>query len=151
MMTRESIVECARGLLGVEWVHMGRNGLNGSRGIDCAGVLCWIAHQHGMPYEDHVGWYDPFPDGKTLTEDLSRNLTPIEPSEASLGDVIVFWVDGHPKGHEPPQHIALIVSTEPLAILHSTNKLGIGKVVQHRIPPKWVDRITEAYRFPGVE
>lgn len=124
--------------------------MNGSRGIDCAGVLCWIANEHGMEYQDHIGQYSPFPDGKTLTEYLSRNLTPIEPSEASLGDVVVFWVDGHPKGSEPPQHIALISSIEPLAIIHSTNAPSLLKVVQHRMPPKWSGQITEAYRFPGV-
>lgn len=149
MMTADSIAAAARELIGMRWVHMGRAGLDGRDGVDCAGVIAWVLHRHGVHYEEPVGSYSPFPDGVSLKMWLDRVLIPSPVDEIVAGRVIVVWSDGHPVGFEPPQHLLLVTGVDPVTVLHGTNATSLRRVVEHRIPPKWLRRVVLAYRLPG--
>ena len=152
MITRADILNTARGLLGVKWVHMGRDPVNG---IDCGGLLVCIARAHGIPYTDFEGWYSPLPDGHTLVEVLRKSLVEIPVEQATLGSVLVFGMPGMaPKGRERelPQHIGLLSEIEPARrMIHSSNRSAYMRVIETMIPARWEPNISHAFDFPGVE
>nr|BDD45280.1 hypothetical protein 3 [bacterium] len=85
--------------------------------------------------------YAKEPNGKRLQDVLGKYLKPIPLQKIKPGDVILFKIQ-----HDP-QHVG-IVSDYPdnnLGLIHCY--AGTGKVVEHRLDDKWLQRAVAAYRF----
>lgn len=128
------IAESARKYVGVPFLHQGRNRQSG---LDCIGLLVVTFEDLGMRLCDRAD-YKRFPDGKTLTEGVSRHFEEINPSEASVDDLLLFFIS---KRYRRPQHLA--IRTE-LGIVHS--HLQVGRVVEHRLDDLWSGRVAAAFR-----
>ena len=152
MIPRSDVIEYARTLIGVPYRHMGRNGLGGRPGLDCAGPLVCICHRFGIPHRDHFGTYSEYPSGGKLERFLSRSLVPIGADQIRPASVIVSRVWG-PWGQsgEIAQHMAIVVAVEPrLRILHAADDDSIRRVAEHDARPQHAENILCAFDFPGV-
>lgn len=105
-VTGQQIVEAARSLVNLPYVHQGRSA---NTGADCVGFLKLVAEKLGYPYEisDSVT-YKRKPSYKDLLTHLRANMTEIELSEVGVGDVILMRALG---GGEPV-HVAICSSME---------------------------------------
>jgi len=137
-ISREQIIQAARVYLGTPYHHIGR--VRGV-GIDCIGLLTGVADDLDQPYID-LSHYSRSSNGQVILEELGKSLVRIEEKEATIGDVLVFWV-GKP---ELPRHAAIIT---PLGIIH-THITSTHGVVEHGMSPAWSKRICAAFRYPGV-
>lgn len=81
-MRREEIVTAARTYLGVRFVHEGRS----RGGLDCAGLLCRVFTDLGLPYEDKLG-YDRSPVGQDFFKQLLKHMTPNLTNTLPIGSV----------------------------------------------------------------
>ena len=59
------------------------------------------------------------------------------------GDILVFWIN---ERNRRPQHIAL---KSDYGMIHTYQ--DIGRVVEHVMDFRWIERFICAYRFPGLE
>lgn len=138
-ITRDQIIEEAKTWIGTPIQHQGR--LKGV-GVDCVGFVsgvfmalgCKVRYRHN---------YSKLPDGDELLSVLRDNLHEIEVRNIQKGDIVVF------KGvYGRPQHLAFIdgypIDGE-VSIIHSY--WTVGKIVQHRLDPKWRRRIVTAFRY----
>lgn len=126
-------VEIARSLLGVPWVHQGRDP---TVGIDCIGLLllCFNAT------DDTVYGRDADPE---LFEGRAEfHLGPPVDDEPQVGDVVLLGF-----GHVGRiRHIA-IIGDYPyggLSIIHTDSI--VGRVVEQRFDNKWRVRVRKVYR-----
>lgn len=146
-MTRNEVVNKARELIGLNYAHQGRD-LNG---IDCVGVLTYIAQSFNYPYTDLEG-YKRTPSAGDLIALLRENLDEIELSEATLADIYLMRLGQGIK----PRHTAIIsnITTdyekgiEPM-IIHSLNTLSVQKVVEQPISI-YRGQIVKAFRLRGI-
>jgi NlpC/P60 family len=140
-VTREDIVREARACLGTPWRHQGR--VPGPKGgLDCAGLLVYVAHALGLSAFDYTG-YSRYPDGRRLRAILDAHLDRITLAELREGDILLMtevrW----------PCHVAIVTTVEPRwLILHSVAKYR--KVVEHTLDTTWEAKIRGAYRFRGL-
>jgi len=138
-MRAEDIVAAARSALGIPFRHQGRS----SRGLDCVGLLLYVADRIGVEYVD-VSGYSRRPSGGLLEETFENHvdrgvLLRIDPKEMQSGDFLMMKFTGD------PQHLAILSGDN---IIHS--HLRVGKVCEHRLDDMWRDRIVRVYRIAGV-
>lgn len=140
MPTRAEIVAAARGWVGTPWVHQGR-----TKGLacDCIGLIVGIGAELGMPGAalDRTD-YRRQPDGVTLEATLRRALAPVPPPwprNLMVADVVLMrWM-------KLPVHVGLLADAgEPFSLIHAYSPAG--KVVEHRLDPRWLGRIVAAFR-----
>lgn len=130
--TREEIIACARGYLGVPWRHQGRC----SAGLDCAGLVRMVAHDLGLSSADARG-YGPEPQGALLRRLLELYAQRVPAWRA--GDILLM------RFARLPQHLAIATD---LGIIHCHRQ--VGRVVEHALDGRWRARVVDAYAFPGV-
>jgi len=133
-------VERAREMLGVPFLHLGRD----RNGIDCVGL---VAHAH-----DYDAALIPAYPRDPLNGQLELNLTkilgtpaliaPFDAAELQAGDVVAIAYKG------PIRHVA-IVGNHPtiagvLSLIHTDS--GVGQVVEHILDFKWIRRIKKVWR-----
>lgn len=138
------IVTAARKYLGVRWRHRGRS----ARGLDCAG-LPWLAYKDcGVELPD-FRLYGPEPHNDGLTTHMTDALgepirtEPVRQSHLLPGDVIVL------RFVTEPHHVGIVTDYpygSALGIIHACGHYG--KVIEHRLPKDYIQRITHAYRRP---
>lgn len=126
-------VEIARSLLGVPWVHQGRDP---AVGIDCIGLLllCFNAT------DDTVYGRDADPD--LFVERAEFHLGPPVEDEPRVGDVVLMGF-----GHKGAiRHIGVIGDYVHggLSIIHTDSI--VGRVVEQRFDDKWRVRVRKVYR-----
>jgi len=150
-MTRSDVIAEARTWLGTPWQHQAH-----SKGVgaDCAGLLRGVLIGCGLMPQNPEQWpgaaefigYGLDPDGHSLVRACATFMTPIEVADAQAGDAVVM------KFKHLPQHLGILVPYlhGGLALLHSTNRPGVHKVVEHRLDDRWRSRVTHAFSMPGV-
>lgn len=135
---RRAILETARAWLGTAFAHQGR--VRGV-GVDCVGLAVSIGHELGLFAGDRTD-YSGLPDGVTLQRELGAVLECIDGADAQPGDVLVFWRS--PKTRHA-QHVGILGEAGTLIHAHQT----AGRVVETPLGV-WAERITCAFRYPGV-
>lgn len=131
---RGEIVAMARRALGTPYLHQGRQP---GRGLDCAGLVLWIAHELGLTAFEMTN-YPRLPEGDRLVA-LARRAGFSEVATALPGDVYCLRLVTH------PQHLA--IATEH-GIIHACQKRG--RVIEHRLDGSWRRRIVSIFRYPEV-
>lgn len=130
-------VEAARRCLGVRYKHMG---WNPKEGLDCMGLIAFVAQELG-----HVpdrGCYGRVPQGDLLRKSLDsqtflRRLSVSEVRDGlQPGDILLM------RFAKNPQHVALYCGD---TIIHSY--LNVEKVVEQRFADVWRSRVLSAYRW----
>jgi NlpC/P60 family putative phage cell wall peptidase len=133
MITREEIVAQARTWVGTPWHHQGRLK---HAGVDCIGLIVGVCNELGLLVEDRTD-YARFPDGRSLEQELSRQLVP---AGAPLpGDVILFSIS------RLPQHVGF---SSPVGLIHAHQ--GSKTVVETVLSERWKSRIVGVFTLPGV-
>ena len=123
------LVTAARGWIGTPFRHQGRNKL----GIDCLGLLLVAAKDCGVALDDLKG-YPRTPDGHTLRAECEKQLIKKIGKDLREGDILLMSFGRY------PQHIA--IKTD-IGIIHAFQESG--RVVEHNIDQKWLNRIKEVY------
>lgn len=141
-MTKEELVSAAREWIGTPYAHQGRTK---HVGVDCAGVPAGVANDLGLPLEDFIA-YTREPNPARMKGYLDRNLVRVSKEQMQPGDVA--WI----RFNTAPQHLA-IVGDYPeggLSLIHASNSIGRGSVIEHRLDEQWLQRIVGVWRYEGV-
>lgn len=142
-MTREDIQREARQLIGAEWVHQGRDP---ATGIDCIGVVSWVAERLGVPFDDRTD-YDREPDGMLLVDEFRERMIEIKKEEAREGDILILRT----AGTRLPHHVAILAKGDmEFMLIHSIQMAASRKTVEEPYR-RWVNFVTHAFRFHGLE
>lgn len=138
-----NLVAAARSHLGVRFRHRGRN----KKGLDCAG-LAWLAYADcGVVLPDfRLYGREPVRDG--LTERVAEALgqpvavAPVRASDLQVGDVLVLRFDVE------PHHVGIVGDylLGGFSLIHADGHTG--KVIEHRLAPDHIERITHVFRRP---
>ena len=139
-MKRADILSAARSVLGVPFRHQGRS----LRGLDCVGLLLYVADRLGVEYVD-VSGYSRRPGGGLLEATFEEHidngiLLRVAISDMQPGDFLMM------RFGNDPQHLAIFTGEN---IIHSYQ--NAGKVCEHILDDKWRARIVRVYRLAGVE
>jgi NlpC/P60 family putative phage cell wall peptidase len=137
MNLQERIVAAARTWIGTPFEHQGR--LKGA-GVDCAGLVVGVARELGLPHAD-VDGYGRNPRRALLEAELAAQMDPIALAELRPGDVLLFRIE------REPQHLGIVSSIEPLAVVHAFSGAGLMRCVEHSLDYRWQRRIIGAYRY----
>lgn len=131
MVSTSKIIEAARELLGVPFVHQGRT-LNG---IDCIGVLVYCASKIGINLVDKPTYCYP-ENSHQLIDELKFQLDEVPVSSKQSGDFVVIAIGG------VPRHLALLT---PRGMIHTND--NVGKVVEQLISEAYEKRIHSVWRL----
>lgn len=142
LITRADLVASARALLGVPFVHQGRDP---EIGIDCIGLLVCAAHSCGLKPEYDYTNYQPQPNADTLRRELGRELSPIRIEDVADGDVLML------KFRHQPQHVGL-AATNPAGvrtIIHTlrTESKAVNQVIEEVLHQRWSGKVVGAFTF----
>jgi hypothetical protein len=146
MIDRHAILTTLATLIGVPFCHQGRTR---SAGLDCLGVIMFVAKEHGIPLEDMHG-YPAATDGMLLRQECQRQLVEIPMAEAVPADV-VQWAEPTPFGGKPrpPCNLALLGwENGHVTMIHAM--VRYAAVMTHDYVPPWPRLVRWAYQFPGV-
>ena len=133
---RESLVECARGMVGVPWQHMGRN----RQGLDCAGLLILAIHE-AMGVWVEVSDYSPWPDMATMRRICNEALLRKDFKQLSFGDVALMYAPGL-----GVVHLGWFTGE---TLIHADNSPSIKRVTEGRVDLSWILR--GVYEVPQYE
>lgn len=130
--------------MGVPFRHRGRT----ARGLDCVG-LAWRAYTDcGLQVTD-FRHYPPEPNDGQLIKHIEAAIGPpvaVEPvtqSHLRVGDVVVF------RFVKEPHHVGIVTDYPfggAFGLIHARGENM--KVVEHRLPPDYIARITHVFRKP---
>ena len=136
-ITRQAVVDIARGWLDVPWRHQGRN----EHGVDCIGLIVMVCRALGLSEYDSQA-YGRDPDaGKFLHHFVHGGATRIDPKIAADGDLIVF----HQRGF--PCHAGIRSTKDGVAyVIHA--HAGHRKVVEEVLRPE--APLVAVFRLPGI-
>lgn len=139
MITRPEIVRIARRWLGTPWRHQGRS----IHGIDCAGLLCMVADDIGLRYEDRLG-YRRVPESTGFVDHLKAQLIVGSRDAIREGSIAVFRQSAY------PCHCGIFsIKHDVLHVIHSV--VSHRKVVEE--PLEQVESmmtLTAVLEYPGV-
>lgn len=140
------IAAAARKYTGVRFRHRGRD----RRGLDCAGLVWATYHDLGENLPDfRLYGREPHRDG--LTQYVSAALgapvmtAPVFRGDLSDGDVLVMRFE------REPHHVGIVgehdyAGTLALTLIHADG--WNGRVLEQRLTPDMVSRITHVFRRP---
>jgi len=135
-MTPADIIATARLAIGIPFRHEGRNP---ETGLDCAGLICFVAAALGVAYEDRAS-YPRRPSGGMLESALDGQACLVRVKGAPQpGDILLMRFQGE------PQHLAIFTGTN-IIHAHQPNK----RVVEHGFIGPWPRRLVRVYRFAEV-
>lgn len=130
--------DVARELLGVRFVHQGRNPKSG---IDCIGAVIVWGTRLGLPFValDTTN-YGRDPHDGMLESYLESAFGPsLHKSQMQAGDVVSVDYFG------VIRHVGIVAQGPGYLTLIHTNQ-RVGRVTEARIDPKWLKRIKGVYR-----
>lgn len=133
-MTRNQIIDCARGYLGTPWFHRGRVK---NVGVDCVGLLVCVARDLGHSVEDHCD-YSRMDEIAVMIRELNTYCE--EVSNPSFGDIVVF------RDSRMRNHCGILTEN---GIIHANNSSVVQSVVETQIPTNWP--IHRTYKFKGIQ
>ncbi|MEM1344687.1 MAG: NlpC/P60 family protein [Pseudomonadota bacterium] len=143
--TRRRAVALARAWIGTPYCHQASLR---RAGCDCLGLIrgIWrglygIEPEAPPPYTPAWGETDG---AETLLAAAGRHLIRLDPTRASLGDLLVFRM----RNGGPAKHIGLLSSPwlEPGRLIHAYAGHG---VCETHLGAAWLRRLAGAYRFPA--
>ena len=138
--TREDVVREARALIDVPFRHQGRT----REGIDCVGVVIYIARKLGLSAFDVTG-YRARPDGLAMKAHCDREMIRVPLGLFLPGHALLFR-----NLEQQPQHLAIVgdyFAGGP-SIIHAYEPYG--RVLETRLDRGWRQFIAAAYALPGV-
>jgi cell wall-associated NlpC family hydrolase len=144
MTTRNDIVEAARSLQGMQWLHQGRN----EEGSDCVGFVALVAQKSGaVPDIEFENNYRRRSDGETMVRLFREYCDPIEWRDAQPGDFMVV------KYRETHWHCMIVSKREEnLETEFYVIEAGRdGVTVDHRIDWAIKRRIHSAYQVRNLD
>lgn len=141
-MTPETIIAAARSAVGTPFRHQGRVA---GEGLDCAGLLVYVAGLVGAACIDRAG-YARMPTGGQLEAALQENVDAGLLRRVSLinlapADMVLMRFESE----RASRHLG-IVAGDTLIHAWATAR----QVCEHRIDAAWRARFVAAYRFAGV-
>lgn len=142
-LKRIDVVNEVRSFKGAPFRHQGRSR---EYGVDCVGILVLLGCEHNYFEEREEDLrYPKNPEAFQIKEKLDEYLIPINKDNFDIGDILLFKIPFH------PQHVGVVTnySEQSYGIVQAYQT--IGKVVEHRLDQKWLNRIVQAYCIPGVE
>jgi NlpC/P60 family putative phage cell wall peptidase len=146
MTTREQIVASACYWLGTPYHHQASVRVVG---CDCLGLIRGLWRElvgeepEAMPAYTR-DWGD-VTGSEPLLAAARRNLTPIDPSVALPGDILVFRMQAG-----VAKHAGIVTEElhhEPARFIHAVEDLGVTEVALTRW---WRRRVVAAFSFPGA-
>lgn len=142
-MTRDDIVREARNIVGSKWVHQGRDP---GTGIDCIGVIVWVANRLGLHCPDRTN-YGREPIGELLVDEFRDRLDEIPIDKAQHGDVLILRT----AGQRLPTHIAILAKGEyEMTLIHSIQISKDRKTVEEPYR-RWQRLVTHAFKFRELD
>lgn len=142
-MTREEIQKEAHHIIGAEWVHQGRDP---ATGIDCIGVVTWVAERLGAPFEDRTN-YSREPIGELLVDEFRSRMDEVALSDIREGDVLIL----RNAGTRLPTHVAILIRGDmEYMLIHSIQISSHRKTVKEPFR-RWNRLVTHAFKFRGLE
>jgi hypothetical protein len=143
-ITREQVVREARNLLGVRWVHQGRDP---KFGIDCLGMLICISRAVGYEPQNDFTTYRRRSPGEALQAGLEAEMDLIPLEEVKDGDVVRILF---PRDLEP-RHVGIIATGlyERMIIHCYEPQQGGGKVCEEPLR-RWLPYVVSCYRWKGI-
>jgi cell wall-associated NlpC family hydrolase len=141
MALKEEIVRTAREIIGVPWIHQGRDPKSG---LDCLGFLIYIGKKIGYLEPDFdYNTYHTDPDGLVLIEELRKKMDEISIKDLDEGDIPVIRMPNE----KLPRHVGILAKgTFEMNIIHALREKTIGKVVEEPYR-RWRKYTTHAFRF----
>jgi cell wall-associated NlpC family hydrolase len=149
MVSRETVVACARSWIGTRFQHQGRVKATAHHrgGVDCLGLLMGVAETLALP-DKHAGLlidhdqrcYPHYPNGQEMMCCLINTLYPIDINDLDSGDVGLFLIDGN------PQHLALFTGKDRMIHAYAPAHL----VVEQAVDAVWQTRLVACFRLPGI-
>lgn len=139
MVSRQYIVDFARSFKGTPYKHQGRS----VNGIDCVGILVLLGNELDV-YHESERRYSRNPKSFGIKQEMEKILVKIDKKDIKYGDILLFRMI------TDPQHVGVVTeySEQSFGIVHCYQ--SVGKVVEHRLNDKWIDRIVQAYKVSGV-
>lgn len=129
-----ALVLAARRYLGVRFVHRGRL----PHKLDCVGLVRISYLDCGVELEDFT-LYGRDPDISKFQPAMERNLGPPIRPPMRVADVVAMRTLRH------PHHLAIVTDhPDGLGLIHASGEHG--RVVEHRLDPSYLRRITHIYR-----
>lgn len=143
---RSTVVRVAR-----EWINTPYQAQQSTKGVacDCAGLLIGVAKETGIvapDFEQSAEWaefvaYTSRPDGRLL-DACYKFMDPVRFADLLPSDLIVMRSNGE------PSHLAIVVGTAPLSVVHASSISGIVETV---IDPQTRRRaVVACFRFRGL-
>ena len=140
LVTAAQLINEARGLVGVPWIHQGR----GMKGVDCIGFISLAFHRAGIDLPVILGvkdrrdyTRDPSPALVMLVEKHCERVSAPVPGSLIL---FQFNTEAHPR------HFAIY--TYDRTIIHACAKHG--SVIEHGYRGHWVRWTNSIWRLPAV-
>ncbi len=135
-MTPAGLIAAAREAIGTPFRHQGRS----LRGLDCAGLVMFVAAKFDIPYID-AGAYDRQPSNGLLESmlDCQPSLERIDLANIAAGAVLAM------RFKREPQHLGLFTGD---SLIHAY--AVVGQVCEHAMTAEWRRRVVRAYRFKGM-
>lgn len=148
-VTRRRIVNAAEALLGVKYLHQGRDA---ATGIDCVGLLVLVGKRIRYPEIFDLEDYRRVPSASKLIEMLRANLDEIPLSEVRAGDIYLMRLGGR-----KPRHTAIRVSdetdllkgVEPM-IVHALGTPNVMAVTKSKVRD-FEQGFTHGFRVRGLK
>jgi cell wall-associated NlpC family hydrolase len=136
--TRQQIIDAAMSMLGVRFLHQGRDP---ETGVDCMGFLVCIGRKIGYPQIVDNTTYRRMPKAELIRETILQNCDEIPVDDAGPGDFYLIRLTGRKL-----RHAAVKLSDDML--IHAGG-VGHGKV---KIEPisTYQTRIGASFRVRGL-
>lgn len=138
-LRRIDIIDAARSVVGARWRRGGRDPV---AGLDCAGLIAFVASAVEYPIVDRAN-YGIDGDGRLL-EYMLESFDEVPVAQAQPGDVPLFRMNPSPRS--PASHCAVL--TETGGVIHVF--YHVRRVVEHGMSDEWKSRIKHVVRFRGV-
>lgn len=139
MTTRLAIAKAAEELIGVPFLHQGRNP---TVGIDCAGYIVYLAKKEKVKTN---GYIDIVNYGRepnyTMKKLLDKHLVTRKFDQRKPGTILLFAFNSI------GQHVG-IMSSDNQFFYHAYEP--VGKVIKTRLDKRWLNRLRKTYDFIGI-
>lgn len=138
-LTRNDVVNLARGYLETRFRHQGRN----AAGIDCCGLVILVGQDLGLTTYDTTNYGRRTSGEKFVEYFRAGGLIDVPVEAIKPGDVLVTTDANF------PCHCGIVsMKRGQLHMIHAY--MARRKVVEEPLE-HWMPRVTNAFRYPGIE